>query len=236
MATNSCHSGRRCNWSVLCHPNTVERLIPAGSRSCSSWISYMSFSFNVRYLATLNLQMEVGNQLVREPAALRAASRVAPVASGCDVPEAPSNPDSSSVRAKISGLELICLLPPRCGWAARHGRSALALSRAPQERRHMTATSSGRYTLMIHFFPGVPCLTMLTWACVAKTRASPCRDTIEKDLARRHTKRVSFGQGPMTSVRVELWGSRTLNCRYWAGLLHCHLLAVEFFLPLRTPR
>src|SRR5713101_4801205 len=33
----------------------------------------------------------------------------------------------------------------------------------------------------------------------------------------RHTERVPFGQGPMTSVRVELWGSRTRNGRCRAG-------------------
>src|SRR2546423_14547536 len=59
--------------------------------------------------------MEVGNQSARTPAALRAASRVAPGTSGRGVPEGPSNPDSSSVRAEISGLDLICLLPPGFG-------------------------------------------------------------------------------------------------------------------------
>ena len=71
--------------------------------------------------------------------------------------------------------------------------------------------------------------------CVDNISASPDRDAIVQDLARRHTERVSFEQGPMTSVRVELWGSHHHNGRYWAGLLHRYLLAVEFFLPMMYP-
>src|SRR6267378_3836382 len=87
-----------------------------------------------------------------------------------------------------------------------------------------------REMLMLHVSSCVQCLEILTFQCVDNKRASPFRDAIAKDLVSRHTKRVSFGQGPMTSVRVELWGSRTLNCRYWAGLLHRPLLShLSFF-------
>src|SRR5437899_2948375 len=86
-----------------------------------------------------------------------------------------------------------------------------------------------RYVLMIHLSPCVPGLTIWTFHAWTKKRTSPCRDATAQDLAHRHTKRVFFRQGPMTSVRVELWGSRNRNYRYWAGLLHRHFLCLRTY-------
>src|SRR5205085_1175850 len=68
-ATNAFISARRCSLSVLCHPSTEERPMPPGSRPRSAAMNCSSVSFKAPQSATLNLQIEVGNQSMRSPAA-----------------------------------------------------------------------------------------------------------------------------------------------------------------------
>src|SRR5215510_11200854 len=70
---------------------------------------------------------------------------------------------------------------------------------------------------MIHVSSCVSDLEIRNCTGRAQTRASPCRDTIAQDHTQRHTQRVSFEQGPITSVRVELEQNRNLTCRCWTG-------------------
>ena len=107
----------------------------------------------------------------------------------------------------------------QCGFRDAVGQ--LAMAGGPRRSRSTTRTMPyttdliRRYMLMLHLSPCVPGLAMLTFPCVGKKRASPCRDAIAQVLAQRHTKQVSFGQGSMMSVRIELWGSRNRHCRSW---------------------
>src|SRR6267143_1327688 len=76
-----------------------------------------------------------------------------------------------------------------------------------------------REMLMLHVSSCVQCLEILTFQCVDNKRASPFRDAIAKDLVSRHTKRVSFGQGPITTIESAASPKLNPHRRHRAGLL-----------------
>ncbi len=129
----------------------------------------------------------------------------------------------------------------RCGFRDAIGQLAMAgvPRRSPEHHKSDGRDQRSHPAIHAHATPlslSVPCLSNVDFSVRRQKKASPCRDAIVKALARRHTKRVSFGQGPMTSVRVERWGSRNRNYRYWAGLLRRYLLRrLSFFCPRCTP-